>query len=65
MHETSIEKETPKPRARQSTKGTIGAKCEAAVSGGVMGTEDRDDQGERVRGGGLTVSTKEFFLCVL
>ena len=65
QHETSTEKETPKPVTRQSTKGTIGAKGEAAVSGGVVGTEHREDQGDGVRGGGLTVSTREFLLCVL
>ena len=51
MHETCTEKETPKPLARQSTKGTIRAKGEASVSGGGMGTE--------------TGSTTEFFRCVV
>jgi len=51
MHETSTEKETPNPATRQSTKGTIGAKGEASVSGGVVGTESS--------------STREFFRCVV
>jgi len=63
--ETCTEKETPKPVTRQKAKDAIASKGEASVSGGVMATDHRDGQGERVRGGGLTVSTREFFPCVL
>ncbi len=65
MHETCTEKETPKPATRQSPKGALPAKGEAAVSGGVVGTEHREDQGDGVRGGGLTPSIREFFPCVV
>ncbi len=63
--ETCTEKETPEPATRQSTKGAVPSKGEAAVSGGVVGTEHREDQGDGVRGGGLTTSIREFFPCVV
>jgi len=61
IHETCTEKETPKPATRQSSKGAVPAKGEAAVSGGVVEMEHRDGQGDGVRGGGLTVRSREFF----
>ncbi len=65
MHKTSTEKETPKPATRQSPKGALPPKGEAAVSGGGIEKGHREDQGERVRGGGLTPSIREFFPCVV
>ena len=61
MQETCTEKETPNLATRQSPKGAVPSKGEAAVSGGVVGTGHREDHGDGVRGGELTVSTREFF----
>jgi len=61
MHKTSTEKETPKPVTWQSAKGAVPSKGEAAVSGGVVGTEHREVQRDQVRGGWLTPEHQGIF----
>ena len=61
MHKRCTEKETPEPVTRQSPKGAVPSKGEAAVSGGVVGMEHREVQRDQVRGRWLTSEHQGIF----